>query len=449
MRSMIFCLLTWAWAMSAAAEEKTTYLLESKLTGGDCWIASVKLQVGGEQIIPELAGNTKLPLTVNAELRYEERILAWSQDEVARSLRHYDTVDVKIQKEEAGAAYELPASTKLITAEIRDNQGSFNGSEKPLTRQQLDTINAPGNTLALGRLLPNRRLAEGDSWDHSASAIGPLLGLDYVAVCEVTSVVTGETHGQVQIRLAGTVHGTIDGAPTEMQLRGAYLFNLSRKRITKFNLAIKELRTASEIVPGLDIVAKVSILLEPVDHASNITSAQVKQASDFSRPLQRDLMFDALAQGFRFKHRASWYVTAEQREVVSLRCMHNGDLLAHCNISTLPARSEGRFTSLDQFERDVRTSLGDNLESITASTHWTTPRGYECLGVVASGKVQEVPIEWRYYLISAEGLPRVSLAVTVQESLLRQFNDGDRQLVDTLELLTKTATAKRIEKISR
>ena len=85
--------------------------------------------------------------------------------------------------------------------------------------------------------------------------------MDHIAVCEVRSVVTGESHNQVRIRMAGTVHGTIDGAPTEIDLRGAYLFHLDRRRITKFNLAIKEKRTANEVVPGLDIVAQVKLTI--------------------------------------------------------------------------------------------------------------------------------------------------------------------------------------------
>ena len=452
MRSMFFFVLTLTCAICGSAEGQATYLLETKCKEGDSWIASVDLQVGGDQIIPELSGDKKFPLSVSAQLKYEEQLLAWSGDEVARSLRYYDTVAVKIQKEGGGTECYLRADSKLVVAEIRNQRAAFNGSEKPMSRQQLDLVNVVGNTLALQRLLPGRNLAEGDSWDHTAAAIGPLLGLDYVAVCEVSSVVTGEKHDQVQIRLVGTVHGTVDGAPTEMELRGAYLFHQRQKRITKFNLAIKELRTASEIVPGLDIVAKVSITLEPVSKRSKMTASQIKQASNLSDPLERELVYDARTQGFRFKHDVNWYVTGEQRELVSLRCMHRGDLVAHCNISTLPARSEGRFTSLDQFERDVRTSLGDSLESVAAATNWTTPQGYECLGVVAKGKVEDVPIEWRYYLIAADGLPRVSLAVTVEQSQLEQFKDGDRQLVDSLELMpaeNETATIKKNKSVSR
>ena len=82
---------------------------------------------------------------------------------------------------------------------------------------------------------------------------------------------------------------------------------------------------------------------------------------------------------------------------------------------------------------------------MTASRQWTTSQGNTCLGVVALGKVEDVPVQWRYYLIAAPGLPRVSIALTVEQSLIDKFADADRQLIDSLELfpLVSTSTAAR------
>ena len=86
-------------------------------------------------------------------------------------------------------------------------------------------------------------------------------------------------------RLAGTVHGTIDGAPTEIELRGAYLFHLDRQRITKFNLAVREKRTASVVVPGLDIVAQVKMTIFPAAKKDQLGADVAAQASDTSIPM--------------------------------------------------------------------------------------------------------------------------------------------------------------------
>jgi len=452
MRFLSSCLLLFvAVCTPSFATEEAKYLLAAELADGDATEVKVTLEVGGDKLIIDEASGAvkKSPLTVAAELQYVEQLLAWSSSssesdssEVTRSWREYQSATAKIQvEEEGGIERELPRAKRLIVAEIRDGLVVLNGAKMPLTRDQFDLVNVVGNSLLLNRLLPGREVAEGDGWDHDASTIGPLLGMDHVAVCEVRSIVTGSEHRQVQIRLAGTVHGTIDGAPTEIELRGAYLFHEQYKRVTKFNLAIKEARTASPIVPGLDIVAKVSLTISPVKTAqtTNITA----RARDTSKPLATALSYEAPQRGYRFLHGRAWYIMSEQSDLVSLRSLQDGNQTSHCNVTTLPARSAGRETTLEQFERDVRQSLGDNLETVTASTRWITEQGHNCLGVVAQGKVEDVPIEWRYYLVASPDLPRISIAVTMKQSIVEQFNNADRQIVDSLELFATPATAQK------
>ena len=91
--------------------------------------------------------------------------------------------------------------------------------------------------------------------------------------------------------------------------------------------------------------------------------------------------------------------------------------------------------------------LGEHLQTVSASTTWKTRQGHECLGVVAQGEIEGVPIEWRSYLISSPDLPRVSVSFTIEQSQLDQFDDADRQIVDSMELLqSATSTAKKSSK---
>jgi len=450
MRSLLNCLLLSVCVVTpSAAGEEAKFLLAAELAEGDTSTVAVMLEVGGDLIVSDETGTKKLPLTVAGELRYTEQLLSWPTDSAQplRSLREYETAVAKIQIEKGGLERKLPEEKRAVVAEVREGHALLVGAEAPLTRDQFDLINVVGNSLALNRLLPGRELAEGESWDHEADAIGALLGMDHVAVCEVRSVVTGSKHHQVLIRLAGTVHGTIDGAPTEMQLRGAYLFHEKHHRVTKFNLAIQERRTASQIVPGLDVVAKVSVTVKPSTTTwSEAFGENFSEAvRDVSQPLANTLRYESPQRGFQFLHSHVWYVTSEQSDLFSLRSTQDGNQTASCNVTTLPARSEGRETTLEKFELDVRKSLGENLETVTASTQWKTAQGHACLGVIAQGNVEGVPIEWRNYLIASPGLPRVSIGVTVEQSQIELFDDADRQVVDSLEFLATPATATAIK----
>ena len=462
MRSLLSCLLLLVVGSSATTPtygaDAEKFLLAADLADGETTNVTVTLKVGGDLIVREEKGNKKLPLTVAGELRYVEQLQGESSDpaQPIRSCRIYETATAKIQVDKRGIERELPEAKRSIVAEVREGRAVLMGANVPLTRDQFDLVNIVGNSLALNRLLPGDELAEGDSWDHDAADIGALLGMDHVAACGIRSVVMGCEHQQVKIRMAGTVHGTIDGAPTEMQLRGAYLFHQEQKRVTKLNLAIQEERTASQIVPGLDVVAKISVMVEPITETLPKSLSEKfgedfsEAARDVSQPLANKLRYEAPQHGYQFLHDHAWYVTAEQSDLVSMRSLHGGNQTAHCNVTTLPARSEGNETSLKDFEHDVRTSLGDSLETVTASTEWMTAQGHTCLGIVATGSVAEVPIEWRYYLLASPGLPRVSLAVTIEQEQLEQFDDADRQMVDSLELLEKVpATASKPVKQSK
>ncbi|NOY30564.1 MAG: hypothetical protein GXP28_10435 [Planctomycetes bacterium] len=435
-------------AISSGAELKK-YLLQSLLSAGETASVSLDLEVGGEMLFRGDTETKRLPVSVTGRLSYHQQIVAWSADpaEIARSLRNYQTASATIGVQKNRIERTLPAEQRILVAELRDGQASLAGIAGPLTREQYDLVNVTGSSLAIDRLLPGREVAEGENWDHDKAVLGALLGMDHVAVCEVSSVIIGQAHHQVQIRMAGTVHGTIDGASTEIQLRAAYLFHQQRRRITKFNMAVQEKRAAGEVVPGLDVVAKVRLVVGPTSGKTSFDKKLVQKVSEVSKPLEHKLLYDAQELGFRFLHDTAWYVTAEQRDLLSLRCLQEGDLTAHCNVSTLPARSAGRQTTLEQFERDIRESLGDHLESVTASTQWKTAHGHDCLGIIALGKFEEVPVQWRYYLLAGDGLPRVSLSVTLEQSQIERFADADRQIIETLELvprpIAKTASRKK------
>ena len=100
--------------------------------------------------------------------------------------------------------------------------------------------------------------------------MGPLLTLDTVAVCEVQSVLDGFNANFAKIRLAGVVHGTADGAATQQEIRGVYLFDRRLHRVTRLNLAVRETRSIGGATPGLDAVAKVQITIDPIEKSTHL-----------------------------------------------------------------------------------------------------------------------------------------------------------------------------------
>lgn len=438
---------------SLASAAESYYLLKPVLGPGHGAVIEVDLEVGGDLLVQEGAdlnyeeGETpspgpvekKLPLRVVAKLRYQEHLLAWSTKAATRSIRYYDTAQATIKVGQEGLKRTLADTHRLILTEVRDSRVVMNGLHAPLTRAQEDLLQVVGDTLVLDRLLPGQRLAKGESWTHDAQTIGALLGMDHVALCEVSSVVTGEDNGQVRLRLAGSVHGTIDGAATELELRGAYLFDRAQERISRFNLAIKEHRKTGPVSPGLDVVAKLKLKVHPKEPLTHLDEKVIAETEKLDGPISHELLYDSPQHGFRFRYDDHWYITAEGRDRLALRLLHNSTLVAHCNVSTLTARAAGRQTTLVQFEREIRQTLGDRLDDVKAAKEWTTATGHHCLGIIVNGKIKDVPLQWRYYLIAADGMPRISLLVTVERAQIKNFADADRHLVESLKLTGQSA----------
>ena len=97
----------------------------------------------------------------------------------------------------------------------------------------------------------------------------------------------------------------------------------------------------------------------------------------------------------------SWLATAEQRELMSLRMLNGGELVAHCNIATTPPRPADKPQALADFEREVCAALGDKVEKVNTASEWTTAAGNHCLGVFIDGLVNDVGVQWRYYRLAA------------------------------------------------
>ncbi len=412
---------------------------------------TIQLDVGGHNLIraesdaKEKAEEQKLPSSVAAKLAYDELRLtdaASPEAGTALAVRYYDTAEAVIKVDNSGRTPKLPDDRRLVVLAQSAERPMLYCLNAPLEREQLDLIDVGGDSFNADRLLPAKPVAEGDSWANDAAVMGPLLTLDTVAVCEVQSVLDSSNESYAKIRLSGVVHGTADGAATEQDVRGVYLFDRRLHRVTRLNLAVRETRSIGSATPGLDAVAKVQITITPIEKSAHFGDDVVAKLTGQDRTPSHDLSFESPALGFRLMHDRQWYVTAEARESVTLRRVDNGNLAAQCTITQLPSKSAGRQTSLEEFQKDVAYSLGKSFGELVSSRQWQNAAGLYCYEVVVRGLVEELPVEWHYYLVAPESGPRVSVAVTIEKPMVDRVANADRDLVESLKLFPAMPPAK-------
>jgi hypothetical protein len=443
-RRMTLLLLAFALAspILCAAEPpaETSIDLTPRVGPNDLAQVTIELECGGTMQArenDEAKGEVKtLPMSVSAKLVYDEHRVAPTAGNLAkRAIRYYDEAAAVIKVENGGLTPKLGDDHRLVVAENPGGRLSFAAAQGQLDRQELDLIDVTGDTLAIDGLLPNRPVSPNATWSADPNTMAAILSMDSVAAAQVENVLDKFNSDFALVRIAGAVVGTADGSTTEMEVRGVYLFDRKLERITRFNLAVKEKRSIGGATPGLDGVAKLRVNVQPIESSANLAPAAIASVQSSHR-LQLDMLrLEPEKQGFRVLHDRRWIVTNNDRESTTLRRVEGGDVLAQCTITSLPSKSAGRQTTLDEFERDIRLALKDNFGELVSSRQWANTFGHHCLEVIVRGTADSVPIEWHYYLVAPDAGNRVSIAVTIQGENVNRLAAADRTLVNALELL--------------
>lgn len=420
---------------------------------------SIQLEAGGQNLVrpkqeqPDdktAAVEQKLPISVAAKLSYDEMRVGVKPTQLAAgtplAVRYYDQAEAVIKVGDNSRTPNLTDDKRIIVLEQSQQRPMVYCPDGPLSRQQLDLLDVVGDSYGADRLLPAKPVAEGESWSNDAAIMGPLLTLDTVASCEVKSVLDEFNADYAKVRLAGDVQGTADGAAVQQEVRGVLLFDRKLKRITRLNLAVHEKRSIGGATPGLDAVAKVQVKIDQLEKSSHLNDDVVSKITAATRTPLHDLVFESPTLGFRVKHDRQWYVTAERREAITFRRVDGGDLVAQCTLTVLPPKSAGRQTTLEEFQKDIAYSLGKNFGELVSSREWQNAAGLHGYEVVARGLVEELPVEWHYYLLAPESGVRVSIAVTIEKPMLDRVAGADRQLAESLQLFPPMPAAQTAEK---
>jgi hypothetical protein len=421
------------------ATTESTIDLTPRIAPNELAEVTLELEVGGTMRVPKDRGGSaetdELPMSVAAKLVYDEHRLAPATGSRAvRSVRWYKDAGATIKVHNDGKTPRLSDARRLIVAENPGGRLVHSSPGGLLEREELDLLDAVGDSLAVDGLLPSEPVGDGATWNADPDVIASLLALDTVASCQVQSVLDKFNADFALVRLAGSVMGSVDGAATELELRGIYLFDRKHQRVTRCNLAVKEIRSIGGATPGLDSVAKLRLNVKPIAGSEQLTEATIAPLREPGKQRLDLLRLDAANQNFRVIHDRRWFLTSKDRETTTLRRVEGADVVAHCSITALAPKSAGRQTTLAEFEQDIRRSLGESFGQLVLSREWMNAYRHHCLEVVVRGTAQEVPVEWHYYLVAPEAGPRVSVSVTIEGQMVERLGNADRALVNGIQL---------------
>ncbi len=436
LRATALLILLSACCLPCEARAKENCLLRSARKPGQIDRIEAVLEVGGDVSDTAEGKVNREKMSVVCNLAYTERTLRPSADadHPAASLRYYEKAAAVVKVGKDGFKPTLRSERQLIATEYDGHKATLFCPHGPLTREELELIDILGNTLLLDDFLPGRKVAVGDTWEHSPDLLAALLGLDEVGQSKVESRLAELKERSALIHLEGRLAGAVNGVTTEIQLKAKYRFSRKTRRINWFGLLIRERRNSSPVADGVDAVARVQIKITPKVDCDELSDDVVKSLT-LDPALASKLQHESRQAGWIVAHDRRWFVTADRHDLAVFRMIDRGEYLAQCKVSPLPKTAAEQQITLEKFQEDVRRTLGDSFGEFIEAGQGVNDANYRVYRIAARGKVSDLPIRWSYYLLSDEQGHQVVLAFSVEGKLVEQFGQADRELVDAMRFL--------------
>jgi hypothetical protein len=123
-------------------------------------------------------------------------------------------------------------------------------------------------------------------------------------------------------------------------------------------------------------------------------------------------------------------------------------------MSPVAAAPAGEHTPLEQFEADIRKSLGSRLLRISDRGQIDVGESMKVFRVVCDGEYTlqgkqeeiKVPTQWIYYLCAAPSGRQVSFVFAAETALQEQFAGRDEALVRSLQFSAARGAVKTVNR---
>jgi hypothetical protein len=405
----------------------------SRLPNGANLLTQVraKLEVGGDILVPGQTEPAKVPMSVVANYDYiERRIDDGTQRDQRRSLRHYRGAKAAIKVGKQSSESSLEKDHQLVRAALTGHTTSLSAARGNFTRDELDLLEVPGNTLLLDLLLDGAELKQGAKWQPDDVALTRLLCIDAIRSSEVENRITS-LNGEVgEVQFEGKITGEVADAETEIELKGKLHFDVRLHRPFALVMLIKEHRQLASAGPGLDVTARLQLQIEPIDECPQLADSALGDIELAGDGTAAPLEHRPASKEFRLLYDPRWRITRDDPDAVAMRLVDRGDLVAQCNVSVLSKVKLTEPITLESFQKDVQQSLGKNFGAFESAAERKHAAGYRLLHAAAHGRVSDVPIVWHYYLLIDEQGRRAALSFTMEAKLLERFGDADRLIID-------------------
>ncbi|MDX1964341.1 MAG: hypothetical protein SFX18_14405 [Pirellulales bacterium] len=427
--------LGWVLSQSVLAEDPQTYQLRASALTETQQKYNYQLEIAGHLLVQSGAEPQKVPLQVKGEIAYgERRVDDGSLAGEARSLRFYESAKAVLRINKESIIQRLTPEHQLVRGRQSNDKIMLQAARGPMTRDERDLLEIPGDSLALARLLPDHAVNLREKWSPDAQLLGMIFCMEEVRDSTVTAQLISVADQTAELRVLGRLTGKTLGAAAKMEVQGKLLFDLARGHFVECQWQFQEERAMGSVSPGLSVSGKVTCQITAIPEIPELSDQQLGAI-----PLvadQADLLAYVHRRGvFAMQYDQRWRIIADEPQHLSMRLMDQGKVIAQCNIKLAQTAGDAPEYKLSELAAEVQNSLGKNFTKLQDTSEGSNPAGNRTLKVVAEGSVEGVPVLWLCYLFEGPSGWRLTAMITFDNQLLDQFGEADRAILESLIFL--------------
>lgn len=413
---------------------------------GDVTLVKVGLKAEGT-FKPAPPPNSKeepkaLALKVESRLEFSEKVIALAADGTAgRSVRWVTQAGAAINGEIRPTSSVLRAEMARLVAEPRGGQVVVSSTGGPLTRSELELVQAVGDPLAFPALLPATDVAVGSQWTVGADAARALSGYDSLASNGLEATVRSIDAAKAVVGLKGKIRGATLGGDGTIDCDGEFTFDRKANRVSKLTLNRSETRKPGPIEAGLDIKSTLTVERTQADAPAELADSALEGLGlDKPQPERELLVYQSPSGKFELLHDRDWHIYWDDARLAVLKRLEKGEFTAQCNLAAGPNAGKGRHQAPGQFRDDVKRALGARYRAILAEGEVDgVDAGNYRYRVAAQGQDGEVGILWYYYLLAGPDGDQVVATFTLGLPEQKRFGDQDLKLIGSFEWKERAA----------
>jgi hypothetical protein len=323
----------------------------------------------------------------------------------------------------------------LLVAERRQREGPVVvvSPAGPLTRSELELVQAVGDPLALGDLLPGGAIGVGRSWRVGEAAAQVLSGYDTITANALEAALESVDGTKARFRLHGRIEGSVMGGQGAIACEGYVTFDRQMGWIDRLELNRSETRRPGPIELGLELKSSLNMTRHPEQAPATLSDAALANLSLEITPRNEQLVVLTPDGKASLLHDRHWHGYWDDPKLVILKRVEGGQVVAQCNLTVGPAAGPGRHQDPTQFREDIRRALKSRFgQFLGVGEVDGDPAGGFRFKVGVQGREGNLGVVWYYYLVASPGGDQLVAIFTLAEPYAAAFGEQDMAMIGSL-----------------